>query len=380
MKRLTQIFQTLLGVVALIFTAIIAMGRLAWRRMRSWWQNRSKVLRCLMGAAGSLAVIGIVACVAYAIYDDNYGRYPYWDEMLSDNISLHYFRDGMNRVYDEETECYITPKIDWVRASKSNALAVYAISDRRGYVDVLTGDVVIDALDNDYQYAWVFSEGVAAVVKDDKLGFINADNEVVIPFQFEYPEKCRMYDVAYVFHNGLSIMTNEEGGVGLIDKSGDWVVVHIYSQIWSDHTTGQRVCVHDGEYGVLDDKGALVYPVEYDYISVVEDGFELTKDGRMWKEDFEGNVTVPFMYEWTTYLSYPVDYNEYGDIVYELSEYVKYAVSGRRGIMNRLTGEPITPAIYEDVEMMSKDIFEVSTVGTYNHYLVDTNGNVIAER
>ena len=45
MKRLTQIFQALLGVVALIFTAIIAFGRLAWRTIRNWWKNRSKWLR-----------------------------------------------------------------------------------------------------------------------------------------------------------------------------------------------------------------------------------------------------------------------------------------------------------------------------------------------
>ncbi len=35
MKRLTQIFQALLGVVALILTALIAAGRLAWRKIRT---------------------------------------------------------------------------------------------------------------------------------------------------------------------------------------------------------------------------------------------------------------------------------------------------------------------------------------------------------
>jgi hypothetical protein len=45
MKRLTQIFQALLGVVALIITALVAAGRLAWRTIRNWWKNRSKWLR-----------------------------------------------------------------------------------------------------------------------------------------------------------------------------------------------------------------------------------------------------------------------------------------------------------------------------------------------
>ncbi len=48
MKRLTQIFQALLGVVALILTALIAAGRLAWRTIRNWWKNRSKWVRCVI--------------------------------------------------------------------------------------------------------------------------------------------------------------------------------------------------------------------------------------------------------------------------------------------------------------------------------------------
>ena len=40
MKRLTQIFQALLGVTALILTTLVAAGRLAWRTIRNWWKNR----------------------------------------------------------------------------------------------------------------------------------------------------------------------------------------------------------------------------------------------------------------------------------------------------------------------------------------------------
>lgn len=39
MKRLTQIFQALLGVAALILTALIAAGRLAWRTIRNCGRN-----------------------------------------------------------------------------------------------------------------------------------------------------------------------------------------------------------------------------------------------------------------------------------------------------------------------------------------------------
>ena len=45
MKRLTQIFQALLAVAALIFTTLIATGRLAWRTIRNWWRSCSKSVR-----------------------------------------------------------------------------------------------------------------------------------------------------------------------------------------------------------------------------------------------------------------------------------------------------------------------------------------------
>ena len=90
MKRLTQIFQALLGVVALIFTAIIAFGRLAWRTIRNWWKNRSKWFRRSIVAIFIIVTVGFVALVAYAYYDSKYGR-DYWARKLSYNITLHSF-------------------------------------------------------------------------------------------------------------------------------------------------------------------------------------------------------------------------------------------------------------------------------------------------
>ena len=87
MKRLTQIFQALLGVVALIFTAIIAFGRLTWRKIRNWWKNRSKWLRRSIAAIFIIVPVGFVALVAYALYEDEYGR-DYWDRKLSDIFKI----------------------------------------------------------------------------------------------------------------------------------------------------------------------------------------------------------------------------------------------------------------------------------------------------
>lgn len=97
MKHLKQMFQALLGIVALIFTSIVAAGRLAWRTIRNWWKRRSKWVLRLIVVIFIIVPVGFVALVAYALYEDEYGR-DYWDCKLSDNITLHSFSDNKWRV------------------------------------------------------------------------------------------------------------------------------------------------------------------------------------------------------------------------------------------------------------------------------------------
>ena len=239
MKRLTQIFQALLGVVALILTALIAAGRLAWRTIRNWWKKRSKWVRRSITTILILIPVGFVALIAYAYYDSEYGRWYWKDNYLSKNVEVHGFRDDKVRVYNYCTGKYTTPKVNWVADSPANdSLTVYAIPNKRGYINIKNGEIVIDAEANNYRKAWVFSEGLAAVMKEGKIGFINAKNEVVIPFQFDYTDKCRMYDFGYLFHDGYCIMTNKDGDLGLIDTTGKWIVEPAYDEIWAPHESG----------------------------------------------------------------------------------------------------------------------------------------------
>ena len=380
MKRLSQIFQALLGVVALILTAIVAFGRLAWRTIRNWWKKRSKWLRRSIATFLILIPVGFVALVGYALYEDAYGR-DYWDRKLSENVTLRSFSDNKWRVYNKQTGEYTTEKINWVsEAPETDSLAVYSLPGKRGYININTGRIIIDAEANDYRKAWVFSDGLAAVMKDGKIGFINDQNDVVIPFQFDYTDKCRMYDFGYVFHNGYCAMTDADGNLGLIDKIGNWVVEPEYDEIWAPHKSGYRVIVKDGKHGVLDSTGTVVYPAEYGYISILPEGFVLTKSGRQWQVDFEGNTLQPFMFDNTYYLNYPIGYNECGEIQYAFADFVKYEVMNSYGIMNRITGEPITPAIYSDINMLSKELFEVQEYDSYDWYLLDTKGNVVSKK
>lgn len=377
MKTLSKIFQALLGVVALSLTALIAGGRLAWRSIRNRWKMASKWVRRTIVASFFLIALAFAALVAYAIYDDTMGRW-YSDKTLSDDVVVYYFSDDTYRVYNKSIEKYTTPRIDWVTdAASGDSLGVYAVGGRRGYINVKNGEIIINAKTNGYEKAWVFSDGLAAVMKDGKVGFINVDNELVIPFQFDYSSN-RWGDTGYLFHDGYCVMTNKDGKFGLIDISGNWVVEPEYDELWNAHKTGNRIVVNDGKHGVLDSCGNVVYPTEYFYIDIWEDGFVLTKDGRKWQEDYEGNIINPFVIDGVNcYMKYPVSYSNENGVEYALSDYAEYFVNRNSGIMNRITGRPITPALFEDVNMISDKLFEVQDAETYDWYIIDIDGNIV---
>ena len=375
MKTLSKIFQALLGVVALSLTALIAGGRLAWRSIRNRWKIASKWVRRTIVTSFFLIALAFAALVAYAIYDDTMGRW-YSDKRLSDDVVVYYFADDTYRVYNKSTEKYTTPRIDWVTdAASGDSLGVYAVGGRRGYINVKNGEIIINAKTNDYEKAWVFSDGLAAVMKDGKVGFIDANNKLVIPFRFDYSDKCIMYEIGYLFHDGYCVMTNKDGKFGLIDISGNWVVEPEYDELWNAHKTGNRIVVNDGKHGVLDSCGNVVYPTEYFYIDVLSDGFVLTKDGKKWQVDIEGNVVNPFLFDGSRYIEYPISYSDNNGVEYALSDYMEYYVNSNSGIMNRITGKPITPALYDDVYMMSDKLFKVQDAETYDWYIIDINGN-----
>lgn len=379
MKTLKEIFQGFLGLVALLATGLVAFGRLTWRKMREWWGRRSKTVRRLVVGAVALLAFAYVGTTVGSELMYRYGRCRYCDEEVSENVTKRYFRDGKYRLYNNETGEYTIPKVNWVSPpSDGDSLSVYACDGRRGYINVNTGEIVIDAKDHDFAKAWVFSEGLAAVQKDDRIGFMNSDGEMVLDFVFESTEKCRQWDFSgYVFHDGVCLMTEQEGHVGLIDANGNWLLEPVYDEIWEPSHGGYRKLTKGDLSGVLDPSFNIIIPVEYDYVGMSDRGLTLAKDGRQWLQDMEGNVLNPFLYDSSQWLSYPIGYDAEGEIENAFSMYAKYEICGAYGILNRITGKPLTLAVYESVYMLSEGVFEVRDEDAYESYLVNAYGNKI---
>lgn len=335
--------------------------------LKEWFMKIPKFFRWLFIFLLAVFITAIAVSIACEYHYRVYGKIKWNDRVLSDECRVCYYRNHKHRVYNVNSREYTTPKLDfiWGTDNAEDSLTVYANDGKRGFININTGKIVIDAKDNDYKKAWLFSEGLAAVVKGEKIGFINPQNELVIPFRPFYKDNLGRKGVAYLFHNGYCIMTNEKGKVGLIDKSGNWTLEPKYDEVWLEQYRGCRIVVDSDRYGVLDSLNNFIYPLEYSDIEIIPDGFIFTKDGRRWQTDINGNTVKVGLYDYSYALKYPIAINELDEMEFELSDYSKYNIGEYFGLMERNTGKIITPAIYREIDMLSRSIVEI----------VDYNGN-----
>ena len=169
----------------------------------------------------ALVFIGILSAfilyrVAQDIYAEHYGKYAHtWDRRLSERICVHYIHRKGVKVYDLQAEKYVTPILAWVSDTpERDSLAVFCGKDgKRGFINANTGEIVIEGK---YEHAWVFSEGLAAVVEPDgKMGFIDHAGKYVIAPELDYFDS---HD--YVFKHDVCCIADRDGNQGLLSREG----------------------------------------------------------------------------------------------------------------------------------------------------------------
>ena len=320
-----------------------------------------------------LLLIGASKRSFYRIYYRLSDREEWRDKRLSQHVELHSYRDA-SQVYNVKDKKYTTYKINWVsEVTDGDSLAVYAIPHHRGYINVNNGQIVIDAEVNEYSRAWVFSEGKAAIVKDGKIGFINSHNEIVIPLQYDFPICENLEGLSIVFHNGICMMPDKNGRIGIINDSGEWLVEPSYEKILEEDESGYRKIIKEGKYGLLDSTLKIVYEPVYDCIETFPNAstIVLTDEGKAWQVDYDGKILHGGIYQKSFWLDCPTQYCDESSSY----SYAKYEILGKYGIMDCKTGKFITPAIYTEINMVSEDVFEVKSPDINKWFLLDSKGN-----
>ena len=300
-------------------------------------------------------------------------------ERLSKNVQVRkFYNRNEYGVYNDSLNKFVLKGVQWVaEPPKNDSLTVFCKNGKRGYLNVNTGKVVIEAK---YRRAWIFSEGVAAVMKDGKIGFINRMNETVIPFQYDYADRDGKA-IDYLYRSGYCVMTDKRGACGIIDPVGNRVVDAKYDCIWTPHKGKYRIVKDGDKYGLLDEHLSFIFPIEYDYIEyAAEGGVFLRKDGYKWHADYDGTVLRPFLCDGTDYLSYSKGYNEEGTFVDVLSPYMTYSLYPFYGIIRKDNGKVIVPAVYSHIRMLSDTMFEAQLTEDDEWVLIDVTGKVLGNK
>ena len=333
------------------------------KKLSKFW----KAVILIVGTS-CLGVVIYVSCHNYFYYYRYIPRTVY----LSETCNERWYNDGRVKVISKETGKATTGKLDWIsNSNQKDSLTVFSKNEKRGYLNKITGKIFIPAA---YSHAWVFAEGLACVVRNGKLGFINPKNETVIPFKFN-PSNEKDKNIDYVFSGGYCSAIDLSGKVGLINKKGDWVISPAYDYI-NNAVLGYRIMKLAKKYGLLDSRLKLILPVEYNWIEIQKNGLRVAKDGGQLLLSFDTKTELKsFVYDEIKSLQYGTGKNDStGTEIMANTDCFAYNISTKWGLMKR-DGTIITKAIYDEIEGMGKDLFSCTTENY--KFTINSKGKII---
>lgn len=228
-------------------------------------------------------------------------------------------------------------KVDDTCKHGMDSIGIFEKDGKRGFYNLNTDKVLVDA---SYTHAWFFSDGLAAVEKDGKIGFVNMKGALVIPHKFIHWTNDRP-DI--VFKNGLCMMANGNGQMGVIDRKGEWVVKPVYEEV--KLTDSGIIASTSNSKSLLSNKGEVL---QKDLIVKVE---PLNCNVQLKEKGADGNWKVQ-------------------DVEMKMNYYVYYtnAQGDRCGLMDK-DGNRLTEPIYSKIEALNEHLF--------SFYLLDGETQII---
>ena len=111
--------------------------------------------------------------------------------------------------------------------------------------------------------------GLAWVMKDNKVGIIDKDGEYVIPME---------YDSIGEFYENIAVVGIDEKH-GFVDTEGKIILRPTYDSA-TTFSEGSSVVSKDGKYGFVSTLGKEIIKTEYDYATKFSDGFAAVTKGK----------------------------------------------------------------------------------------------------
>jgi hypothetical protein len=123
-----------------------------------------------------------------------------------------------------------------------------------------------------------------------KYGFIDENNKVVIPFQYDYAHRR--------FEEGLAVIGNN-GKYGFMNEAGE-IVIPLKYEFASSFRNGRAKIKKGGKYGFIDSTEKVIIPIKYEAINESRNSLMAVKKNGKWGFINKiGNLVIPCQYEET---------------------------------------------------------------------------------
>lgn len=341
------------------------------------WKNKTPFWRVIWAIITTCIVV-ITCALMYEFYKDCKRDYR-WIQNEAISAKMNFSRPEYSKdagwIANKATGEIITPDVEWVQVSEDeDSLAVFSSKGKRGFINRYSGKVAIAP---QYDMAWIFSSGVAAVAKDNKVFFIDHSGKPINDKTFNYQPRN-----SYVYHGDYCIMNDDNDLQGLIDRSGTWKIEPKYEWICRAPHNYWKMRQGDSENGLwyaftdkaepVNDKGVKELEISED-LGVI---YTLPNHLKM-VVDFDGNQMEKFLCRDIEAMYYDTEQRDSTNsfIPAKCTLYRYRMDDGYEGLC-RENGDIVTEPLYWNVQPVSKDLYHCTYKDSGVGVIINSKGEI----
>ncbi len=229
--------------------------------------------------------------LTYSLLNEN-GHSILSSEMMifppNSNSLIPFFSDSGQGMMEKDKRIVIEPDYRNLIASENGFIKAINRNNDYGILDV-KGKIVVPF---NYKEIKVPSSGeLIPAKKNGKWGYLNIRNETVINF---------IYDEAYLFSEGVAAVAVQKK-IGFIDKKGKFVIEPQYDFSWN---FGSNYCFNggvspffnNGKWGFINKSGKVLIPASYEYVTgFINEKAIVAQNKKFGIINKSGNILLPII-------------------------------------------------------------------------------------
>lgn len=318
-----------------------------------------------------------------------------YDVISTADYGLYYVKEGTRQGFLNARQQPIFMTEETINTNVSEDYVIYTNEKKKGFINIRTGNKI----EAEYEEAYDFSEGLAAVQKEGKIGFIDTAGKLVIPCKFynkglnyfksglcgvraqdpEIPESHIHYiDKAgnVVIDDGFQYAMPFYEELAFVMKNGEWYVIDSQGSRKSGQSfgpyenkvpgrfkNGVATVLQNGKYGVIGTEGEFVIAPEY------EELLELENEKIVFKQDGK--------YGYMKQSGKQIIEPQFALLSNFKNSVATFTADNKVGLISD-KGKTVLPAQYEKIELLDNGIIKVFT-DEKHYFYADEKGNKLWE-